>query len=156
MNILDFYKINNFLNKYFGFSLPASKMVVAKCLKLICPPVQEIFLKNTNFFGASLKIKVECLLNTYHDLKASFSKVVREVYWFYRTDHAVVRWSTCLCALCECMCALICVCACKGVRWCFRVQLRPWKQSVSIGSNTGMPLKHNRKKHGDAIHFKLV
>ena len=35
MNILDFYKMNNFFNKYFGFSLPASKMVVAKCLKLI-------------------------------------------------------------------------------------------------------------------------
>ena len=35
MNILDFYKMNNFLNKYFGFSLSASKMVVAKCLKLI-------------------------------------------------------------------------------------------------------------------------
>ena len=34
MNILDFYKMNNFLNKYFGFTLPASKMV-AKCLKLI-------------------------------------------------------------------------------------------------------------------------
>ena len=27
--------MNNFLNKYLGFSLPASKMVVAKCLKLI-------------------------------------------------------------------------------------------------------------------------
>ena len=35
MNILDLYKMNNFFNKYFGFSLPASKMVVAKCLKLI-------------------------------------------------------------------------------------------------------------------------
>ena len=35
MNILDFYKMNNSFNKYFGFSLPASKMVVAKCLKLI-------------------------------------------------------------------------------------------------------------------------
>ena len=35
MNILDFYKMNNFLNKYFGFSLPASKVIVAKCLKLI-------------------------------------------------------------------------------------------------------------------------
>ena len=35
MNILDFYKMNNVLNKYFGLSLPASKMVVAKCLKLI-------------------------------------------------------------------------------------------------------------------------
>ena len=54
------------------------------------------------------------------------------------------------------VCARICVCARKGVRWCFRVHVRPWKQSVSIGSNTGMPLKHNRKKHGDAIHFKLV
>ena len=30
MNILDFYKSNNFLNKYFGLSLPASKIVVAK------------------------------------------------------------------------------------------------------------------------------
>ena len=30
MNILDFYKMNNFLNNNFGFSLPASKMVVAK------------------------------------------------------------------------------------------------------------------------------
>ena len=27
--------MNNFLNKYFGFSLPASKVIVAKCLKLI-------------------------------------------------------------------------------------------------------------------------
>ena len=35
MNILEFSKMNNFLNKYFDFSLPASKMVVAKCLKLI-------------------------------------------------------------------------------------------------------------------------
>ena len=35
MNILDFYKVNNFLNKYFGFSLPPSKMVVSKCPKLI-------------------------------------------------------------------------------------------------------------------------
>ena len=35
MNILDFYKMNNFLNKHFGFTLPASIMVVAKCLKLI-------------------------------------------------------------------------------------------------------------------------
>ena len=34
MNILDFHKMNNFLNRYFGFSLPVSKMVVAKCLKL--------------------------------------------------------------------------------------------------------------------------
>ena len=111
MNILGFSKMNNFLSKYFYFSLPASKLVVAKCLKLICPPVLEKFLKNTNFLGAPLKIKVECLLNTYHDLKASFSKVVREVYWFYRADHAVVWWSTCLCALCECMCVRICVCA---------------------------------------------
>ena len=31
-----FTKFNNFLNKYFGFSLPASKKVVAKCLKLTC------------------------------------------------------------------------------------------------------------------------
>ena len=31
MNILDFYKMNHFLNKYFGFSLFASKMVVTKC-----------------------------------------------------------------------------------------------------------------------------
>ena len=35
MNILDFYKMNNSLNKYFGLSLPVSKMVVPKCLKLI-------------------------------------------------------------------------------------------------------------------------
>ena len=35
MNILDFYKMDNFLIKYFGFSLPASKVIVAKCLKLI-------------------------------------------------------------------------------------------------------------------------
>ena len=28
MNILDYHKINNFLNKYFGFSLPASKTVL--------------------------------------------------------------------------------------------------------------------------------
>ena len=35
MNILDFYKVNNFLNKYFGFSFPTLKKVVAKCLKLI-------------------------------------------------------------------------------------------------------------------------
>ena len=35
MNFLDFYKLNNFVNKYSGFSLPASKVVVAKCLKLI-------------------------------------------------------------------------------------------------------------------------
>ena len=35
MNILDFYKMNNFLNKYFGFSLPASKVIVPKCFKLI-------------------------------------------------------------------------------------------------------------------------
>ena len=35
MNILYFYKMNNFLNKYFGFSLPVSKVIVAKCLKLI-------------------------------------------------------------------------------------------------------------------------
>ena len=28
--------MNNFLNKHFGFTLPASIMVVAKCLKLIC------------------------------------------------------------------------------------------------------------------------
>ena len=35
MNILDFYKMNNFLNKYLGFNFPASKMVVTKCLKLI-------------------------------------------------------------------------------------------------------------------------
>ena len=32
---LDFYKVNNFLNKYFGFSFPTLKKVVAKCLKLI-------------------------------------------------------------------------------------------------------------------------
>ena len=31
----DFYKMNNFLNKHLGFTLPASIMVVAKCLKLI-------------------------------------------------------------------------------------------------------------------------
>ena len=35
MNMLDSYKMNNFWNKYFGFSLPASKIVVARCLKLI-------------------------------------------------------------------------------------------------------------------------
>ena len=35
MNILDFFKMNNFLNKYFGFSFPTLKKVVAKCLKLI-------------------------------------------------------------------------------------------------------------------------
>ena len=36
MYILDFfYKMNNFLNKHFGFSLSTSKMVVAKCLILI-------------------------------------------------------------------------------------------------------------------------
>ena len=35
MNILDFYKMNIFLNKNLGFSFPPSKMVVAKCLKLI-------------------------------------------------------------------------------------------------------------------------
>ena len=35
MNILDFCKMNNVLNKHFGFTLPASIMVVAKCLKLI-------------------------------------------------------------------------------------------------------------------------
>ena len=35
MNTLNFYKMNNFLDKYFGFSLPTSKMVVAKYLKLI-------------------------------------------------------------------------------------------------------------------------
>ena len=35
MNILDFYKMNNFFNKYFGFSVPAAKMIVAKCLKHI-------------------------------------------------------------------------------------------------------------------------
>ena len=35
MNILDFFKMNNVLNKYFGSSLPASEMVVPKCLKLI-------------------------------------------------------------------------------------------------------------------------
>ena len=35
MNILDFYKMNNFLNKYFGCILPASKTAVTKCLKLI-------------------------------------------------------------------------------------------------------------------------
>ena len=35
MNILDFYKMNNFLNKYLGFNLPESKMVITKCLKLI-------------------------------------------------------------------------------------------------------------------------
>ena len=36
MNILDFCKMNNWMNnKSFGFNLPASKMVVAKCLKLI-------------------------------------------------------------------------------------------------------------------------
>ena len=35
MNILYFYKMNNFLNKYFGFSFPTLKKVVAKCLKLI-------------------------------------------------------------------------------------------------------------------------
>ena len=64
-------------------------------------------------------------MNTYHGLKASFNKVVREVYWFYRADHAVVRWSTCLCALSECKYARICVCARKGVRWCFRVHVRP-------------------------------
>ena len=28
--------MNIFLNKYFGFSLPASKTVIAKCLKLTC------------------------------------------------------------------------------------------------------------------------
>ena len=54
MNIQDFYKINNFLNKHFGISLPASIMVVAKCLKLIWnqsgiirrtyfSPFQEVF-----------------------------------------------------------------------------------------------------------------
>ena len=35
MNILDFCKMNDFLNKPLGFSLPALKMVVAKCLKII-------------------------------------------------------------------------------------------------------------------------
>ena len=35
MNILDFYKMNNVVNKYFGSSLPESKMVVPRCLKLI-------------------------------------------------------------------------------------------------------------------------
>ena len=35
MDIMDFYKMNKFLNKYFGFSLPASKTVFTKCLKLI-------------------------------------------------------------------------------------------------------------------------
>ena len=35
MNILDFYKMYNVLNKYFGISLPASKIAVAKCLKLM-------------------------------------------------------------------------------------------------------------------------
>ena len=35
MNILDFYEMNNFWTNILGFSLPASKMVVAKCLKLI-------------------------------------------------------------------------------------------------------------------------
>ena len=35
MNILDFYKMNNFLNKYFGCILPASKTAITKCLKLI-------------------------------------------------------------------------------------------------------------------------
>ena len=35
MNILDFYKMKTISNEYFGFSLPVSKMVVAKCLKLI-------------------------------------------------------------------------------------------------------------------------
>ena len=35
INILDFYKMNDFLNKYFGFSLPALQMFVAKCLKFI-------------------------------------------------------------------------------------------------------------------------
>ena len=34
-NVLDFSKMNNSLNKYFDFCLPVSKMVVAKCLKLI-------------------------------------------------------------------------------------------------------------------------
>ena len=35
MNILDFYKMNNFLNKYVAFSLPASKMFITKCPKHI-------------------------------------------------------------------------------------------------------------------------
>ena len=35
MNILDFHKMNNVLNKYFGSSSPVSKIVVPKCLKLI-------------------------------------------------------------------------------------------------------------------------
>ena len=35
MNILDFFNVNNFLNKYFGFRFPTLKKVVAKCLKLI-------------------------------------------------------------------------------------------------------------------------
>ena len=42
MNILDFYKMNDLLNKYFGFSLPASKMVVARCLKLICSNISNL------------------------------------------------------------------------------------------------------------------
>ena len=43
MNILDFYKMNNFSNNYFGFSLPVSKMIVAKCLKLICGTYFSLF-----------------------------------------------------------------------------------------------------------------
>ena len=35
MNNLDFYKMNNFLNKYFGFRFPALQMFSAKCLKFI-------------------------------------------------------------------------------------------------------------------------
>ena len=36
MDIMDFHKMNDFLNKYIGLSLPASKKVFTKCLKLIC------------------------------------------------------------------------------------------------------------------------
>ena len=35
MDIMDFHKMNSFLNKYFGFSLPASKTLFTNCLKLI-------------------------------------------------------------------------------------------------------------------------
>ena len=35
MDIMDFHKMNSFLNRNFGFSLPASKTVFTKSLKLI-------------------------------------------------------------------------------------------------------------------------
>ena len=75
MNILDFYKMNNFLNKNLGFSFPLSKMVVAKCLKLIKNHSQII---SGTYIGGLLPIQgpqegSEAIFWPYHGILNNFS-----------------------------------------------------------------------------------